>query len=297
VAAMFVLSAVCAVGAIVAFFAYPVDRVVSVPGLGAVSALNVTVGSLLGLSILLIGLGAIHWAKKLMPDHEIVQERHALRSADDERDAALADFWPGADASGFGSRKLIRRTLLGAMALFPLPIVVLFKDLGPLPGTALRHTLWKPGELIVTDPQERPIRPEDIPVGGLVNAMPASLTKVEDAQGNPNEGVKSVIVLVRLRPDEIVSQQGPNWDYQGIVAYSKVCTHVGCPISLYEQRTHHLLCPCHQSTFDLANSGNVVFGPAARRMPQLPITVNSDGYLVAKSDFAEPVGPSFWERG
>jgi ubiquinol-cytochrome c reductase iron-sulfur subunit len=100
-----------------------------------------------------------------------------------------------------------------------------------------------------------------------------------------------------MDPAEIVSQQGKDWDYQGILAFSKICTHVGCPISLYQQRTHHLLCPCHQSTFDLADSGNVVFGPAARRMPQLPITVNKDGYLVAADGFQEPIGPSFWERG
>ena len=90
--------------------------------------------------------------------------------------------------------------------------------------------------------------------------------------------------------------QGDGWDYQGIVAYSKICTHVGCPIALYEHRTHHLLCPCHQSTFDLADAGNVIFGPAARRMPQLPIGVDEEGFLVAKAGFAEPVGPSFWER-
>ena len=100
-----------------------------------------------------------------------------------------------------------------------------------------------------------------------------------------------------MQPDEIRSQQGDGWDYQGILAYSKICTHVGCPIALYEQRTHHLLCPCHQSTFDLADSGNVVFGPAARRMPQLPIGVDEEGYLIAMSDFQVPVGPSFWERG
>ncbi len=99
-----------------------------------------------------------------------------------------------------------------------------------------------------------------------------------------------------MRPEEVVSEQGDGWGYQGILAYSKICTHVGCPISLYEQRTHHLLCPCHQSTFDLADSGNVVFGPAARRMPQLPIGVDDEGYLIALSDFVEPVGPSFWER-
>jgi ubiquinol-cytochrome c reductase iron-sulfur subunit len=297
VSLFFVVSALTAIGSIVAFFAYPIDQLISLPFLGEVSALNAVVGSLMGISILAIGLGAIHWARKLMTDHEIVQERHDLSSSYADRKAALDDFWEGAEASGFVSRKIIRRSLLGAMALFPLPIIVLFKDLGPMPGTSLRHTIWKAGEQIVTDPQERRIRPEDIPVGGLVNAMPASLTKIQDAQGNSNEGVKSVIVLVRMRPDEIVAQQGPNWDYQGILAYSKVCTHLGCPISLYEQRTHHLLCPCHQSTFDLSDAGKVVFGPARRHMPQLPITVDADGYLVAVSDFAEPIGPSFWERG
>ena len=100
-----------------------------------------------------------------------------------------------------------------------------------------------------------------------------------------------------MAPDEIRTQQGENWDVEGVLAYSRICTHVGCPVGLYEQRTHHLLCPCHQSTFDLTDSGNVVFGPAARRLPQLAITVDDEGYLVAQGDFAEPVGPSFWERG
>jgi ubiquinol-cytochrome c reductase iron-sulfur subunit len=143
----------------------------------------------------------------------------------------------------------------------------------------------------------RPVRPEDIPVGGLVAAIPLDLPEVEHEEGSFNARAKAAIILVRMEPDEIRSQQGDGWDYQGILAYSKICTHVGCPIALYEQRTHHLLCPCHQSTFDLADSGNVVFGPAARRMPQLPIGVDEEGYLVARSDFQEPVGPSFWERG
>ncbi|MGA1147350.1 MAG: ubiquinol-cytochrome c reductase iron-sulfur subunit, partial [Candidatus Nanopelagicales bacterium] len=119
----------------------------------------------------------------------------------------------------------------------------------------------------------------------------------EDPVANMRDRGKSAIILVRMDPEEIRSQQGEGWDYQGILAYSKICTHVGCPIALYEHRTHHLLCPCHQSTFDLADSGDVIFGPAARRMPQLPIRVDEEGYLVAASDFQEPVGPSFWERG
>jgi len=108
---------------------------------------------------------------------------------------------------------------------------------------------------------------------------------------------KAAVILHRMLPSEIVSSQTRNWSVDGIVCYSKICTHVGCPISLNERTTHHLLCPCHQSTFDLADSGRVLFGPAARALPQLEITVDDEGYLVARRDFTQPVGPSFWERG
>jgi len=160
----------------------------------------------------------------------------------------------------------------------------------------LGKTIWKRGELIVTDPTQRKLRPEDIPVGGLVNAVPEGLREVEELAGNLNARAKAGVILVRMAPGEIRSQQGDGWDYQGILAFSKICTHVGCPISLYQQRTHHLLCPCHQSTFDLADAGSVVFGPARRELPQLPITVNAEGFLVAASEFQQPIGPSFWER-
>ena len=120
--------------------------------------------------------------------------------------------------------------------------------------------------------------------------------EVQELEGNLNARAKAAIILVRMTPEEIQSQQGDGWDYEGILAFSKICTHVGCPIALYQQRTHHLLCPCHQSTFDLSDSGNVVFGPAARSLPQLPIELDEEGFLVASSDFAQPVGPSYWER-
>ena len=131
----------------------------------------------------------------------------------------------------------------------------------------------------------------------MASALPADLKAIEEEQGTLNERAKASIILVRMAPDEIRSQQIQDGDYQGILAFSKICTHLGCPIALYQQRTKHLLCPCHQSTFDLADSGNVIFGPAARRLPQLAITVDGQGYLVAKESFQEPVGPSFWERG
>ncbi len=188
---------------------------------------------------------------------------------------------------------MIRRTLIGALVLFPIPLVIMLKDLwvptkeeqGKSPADILSVTLWTKDLRIVSDGTYLPVRPEDLPVGGLVSGVPIDLQEVEELKGNLNARGKAAIILVRMEPDEIRSQQGDGWDYQGIVAYSKICTHVGCPIALYEQRTHHLLCPCHQSTFDLADSGNVVFGPAARRMPQLPIGVDAEGYLVAMSRF------------
>jgi ubiquinol-cytochrome c reductase iron-sulfur subunit len=173
----------------------------------------------------------------------------------------------------------------------------MLRDLGPAPKGELRKTAWQEDLHIVTDITYEKIRPEDIPVGNLISAMPENILEIQEEEGNLNERGKSAILLVRMRPEDIKSQQGPDWDYQGIVAYSKICTHVGCPIALYEQRTHHLLCPCHQSTFDLADSGQPIFGPAARRLPQLAITVDEEGYLVARQGFQEPVGPSFWERG
>lgn len=167
---------------------------------------------------------------------------------------------------------------------------------GQNPVEELSRTAWTSGLRIVTDGNYQPIRPEDIPVGGLVSALPINIMEIQKEEHNLNARGKAAIILVRMDPEQIRSQQGDGWDYQGILAYSKICTHVGCPIALYEQRTHHLLCPCHQSTFDLADSGDVIFGPAARRMPQLPIGVDEEGFLVAQSDFTEPVGPSFWER-
>jgi len=299
VAGMFVLSAVLFVGAIAAYLFVPKYDIIWVPVLGDVSASNFTIGGAIGLGTLLIGIAAIHWARSLMSDEEVVQERHDLRSSDEARAELIEKFQEGTAESGFLKRPIIRRSLLGAMALFPLPLAFLVGDLGPAPGNKLRHTMWgnKPRTRIINQGSGGLVRPEDLSVGGLINAIPEGLVEVEEEEHNLNERAKSAIILVRMNPEELKSTQGPNWDYQGIVAFSKICTHVGCPISLYQQRTHALLCPCHQSTFDLSDSGKVVFGPAARHMPQLHLDVDEEGYLVAVGDFAEPVGPSFWERG
>ena len=143
--------------------------------------------------------------------------------------------------------------------------------------------------ILVAETHE-PIRPEDLTVGTLVSAVPEGLDERMEEEGNLNELAKSAVLLIRMDPTQIVSDQTPEgeepWNYEGILCYSKICTHVGCPLGLYEQQTHHMLCPCHQSTFDMANSGDVIFGPAARSLPQLAITVDDDGYLVSRGGFS-----------
>jgi ubiquinol-cytochrome c reductase iron-sulfur subunit len=297
VATMFSLSSLLIIVFVVAFVKIPSTTLITIPIIGVVNANHIAIGFTFGLSILLIGIGAIHWAKKLMPDEEVIQARHALTSPDEERKEVESSFKRGAAESGFRERKIIRRSLLGALALFPVPLVVLLRDLGPMPGTRLRETIWDEGIHLVTDATYTKIKASDIPIGGLINAVPENLLEIEHEEENLNQRGKASIIVVRMDPADIISQQGQDWDYQGVLAFSKICTHLGCPTSLYQQRTHHLLCPCHQSTFDLSDSGNVVFGPAARRMPQLAITVDAEGYLVAQSGFDQPVGPSFWERG
>jgi ubiquinol-cytochrome c reductase iron-sulfur subunit len=303
VATMFGLSAVCTVLFVVSYFVFEIGEVTTtIAGLGAST---VALGLTLAGALLFIGIGIIQWARKLMSDHEIVEMRHPAASSDADRAETIAAFNTGLEESGIGRRPLVRNSLLGAIGVLALPVpVVLLRDLGPLPGDTLLSTIWEPDMRVVRDVTGTPIRPADLEVGDLVNAEPAALFET-DEEGEPLvEGVelqvekaKGAVILVRIEPDDITPGPGrDDWGVDGILCYSKICTHVGCPISLYERTTHHVLCPCHQSTFDLADSARVVFGPAARALPQLPLAVDSEGYLVAQRDFDEPVGPSFWER-
>ena len=202
------------------------------------------------------------------------------------------------EETGIKRRPLIRNTLIGAVALAPLPAIAIFRDLGPLPDDMLRahHVGSRAAKRLARDPDGTPIKASDVTIGSAFHVIPEGLNEL--TEGKLEEKAKAVVLLMRLNPDDLHPSPGrENWGYNGIVAYSKICTHVGCPVALYEQQTHHLLCPCHQSTFDLTQECKVIFGPASRPLPQLPITVDAEGYLVATSDFHEPVGPSFWERG
>jgi ubiquinol-cytochrome c reductase iron-sulfur subunit len=248
----------------------------------------------MALSLLGIGFGAVHWAKTLMPDNEISEARHPARSSDEARAKAIEIVKLADGESGFTRRKLIRRTLYGALAFFPIPAVVIFGDLGPQVGDTLKHTMWRAGTRLTKDPTGIPIKASEVTIGSVFHVIPEGLKDLEEHK--LEEKAKAAVLLVRVNPGDLKEDPAKaNWSYDGIVAYSKICTHVGCPVALYEQHTHHLLCPCHQSTFDLADHCKVVFGPAARPLPQLPIAVDDEGYLVAQSDFLEPIGPSFWD--
>jgi ubiquinol-cytochrome c reductase iron-sulfur subunit len=303
VATFFGLASVLALVFCVLYFVLKVgDHPTVFLGLGA-STLGLGVS--LGLALLFIGIGAIQWARKLMGDTEIVEYRHSAASSEEDREEAIAALQAGIEESGIGRRSLVRNSLLVAMGSLGLPAIVALRDLGPLPGHKLYHTVWRRNMRVVQDVGFNAIKPSDMVVGQLVNCEPAVFNPsnvgpdgqpVYDGTKLLDATAKAAVILVRMDPNDIKDEHSKNWGVQGILCFSKICTHVGCPISLWEQQTHHLLCPCHQSTFDLADGGKVVFGPAARPLPQLPIMLDAEGYLVAQSDFHEPVGPSFWER-
>ena len=281
VAAFFVLSMVCAVLFVVAYFTLEIgDNFDTFIGLGAST---VALGLALGGALLFIGIGIIQWARKLMGDHEISELRHPAASSAEDREATLEALSLGLEESGIGRRPLVRNSLLGAVGMMGLPAIVLLRDLGPTNaqvadaelGTGLQHTIWKQGMRVVRDVIGTPIKASELEIGDLVNAAPEALFPTEE-NGYPEiEGValqvqkaKGAVIIVKMEPEEIVPGEGrENWTVDGLICYSKICTHVGCPISLYERTTHHVLCPCHQSTFDLAAAAKVIFGPAHRPLP------------------------------
>ncbi len=287
---------------VVCYFAIPKSTTVDFAGLHA-PALHIWLGLLAGLAILFIGIGVIQWARQLMNDHEIIEYRHSAASSPEAREGALDAIEAGVADSGISRRRTLGTALAGGLGLLVVPPVVMLADMGPWPGPGMRaatieKTIWAEGVHLVTDVTYRRIKATDMIVGELINGQPEPLKDLEhDAVAYQRAKAKAAIIVVRMDPASIkIPDSRKDWQVDGILCYSKICTHVGCPISLWEQQTHHLLCPCHQSTFDLGNSGVVVFGPAGHSLPQLPITTDKDGYLVARSDFTVPVGPSYFER-
>ena len=249
-------------------------------------------GACLGLSLLCVGLGLVLFTKKLLPHETAVQSKHDAGHFDQMTTAATLTGW--GHRSGLARRKLITRSLLfmgGGVALaLIMPLGGLIKN--PNKGNPLGTTPWGPGVRLVRD-DGTPIRPGD--------QEPGSLQTVFPAVPGGNRAADAATMLFRLRPEQLAviqarGGQEVEFGYADYVAYSKICTHLGCPVSLYEQETSRILCPCHQSQFLITEGAKPVFGPATRPLPQLPIEVDSEGYLVARSDYPEPIGPAYWNR-
>ncbi len=249
---------------------------------------------ILGITMLMalggVGAGAVVWAKRLMPNEEAVQERHPFHSDPADREATAQALKQGLAQTQIGRRSLLRNTLLlggGSLALLPIPLLF---SLGPYKNKerVLATTGWRAGVRLIRQ-NGTPIHRNDVQIGGIETVFPdvPRGTKLADSSA----------LLIRMRPDDLIAKPGQeDWSPDGYIVYSAICTHLGCPVKLYEQQSHHLFCPCHQSTFLANDNAKVVFGPAARPLPQLPISVNPEGYFVADGDFPEPIGPSYWER-
>jgi ubiquinol-cytochrome c reductase iron-sulfur subunit len=243
-------------------------------------------GILLALSLGGIGLGIVLWAKHFMPNDEVEEEREPLASTDEEIEAFAHDF--GAGESSLRSRRVL--VAMGGGACAALGIAVLFpiRSLGPRPGKDLKRTPYAEGNLRVVREDGSPVRPSELETDGVITVWPEGHTDAADAP----------TLLIRLRPDEKFEPRPgrEDWMVDEIVAFSKLCTHAGCPVGLYQAELGALLCPCHQSTFDVHQSCRPIFGPAARALPQLPLALDDSGYLIATGDFSGPVGPGFWDR-
>ncbi len=241
-------------------------------------------GVLLAVALGGLGYGFVSTAHHLLPGGEVEQERPPLVADEQAQEAIVGDVERSAT---IGRRKLLTRSLgLGAVAMaaaFSFPI----RSLGPGPGNKLERTPWNKGSRVVDD-KGRPVVADEVPVGALITVFPEGHTKAADAQ----------TVLVRVQAEQVKPRRGrEDWSPEGFLAFSKICTHAGCPVGLYQAETHQLLCPCHQSAFDVLKAAEPVFGPAARALPQLPLEIGADGVLRASGDFEEPVGPTYWNIG
>jgi ubiquinol-cytochrome c reductase iron-sulfur subunit len=240
-------------------------------------------GVLLAATVGGLGVGLVVWSHRLMPVPQRTEERHPLGSGEADRRAVLDAV---THEPGIARRTVLVRLLAGAVAGLAAAFAVPLFSLGPSPGRALFETPWRRGKRLV-DAAGRLVTADTVPVDSIATVFP------EGDPGSPD----GQAVLIHLDPGRIdPAQPMAQWAPQGFVVYSKVCTHAGCPVGLYRQASQQLICPCHQSTFDVLRGAAPISGPAVRPLPQLPIRLQSDGTFEALGDFPEPVGPSFWNR-
>jgi ubiquinol-cytochrome c reductase iron-sulfur subunit len=244
-------------------------------------------GVLLALSLGGIGVGIVLWAKHFMPADEVAEERHPLQSSEEEIAEFSEDFEAG--QATLGRRRILVATAGGACAALGVALLFPVRSLGPRPGRGLKETPYRFAPIRVVIESGEPVRPADLEVDGFITVWPDGYTDAADAS----------TLLIRYRTNQgfepVPGRE--DWTVDNIVAYSKLCTHVGCPVGLYQAQLGLLLCPCHQSTFAVMEGADPIFGPAARPLPQLPLALDDDGFIIATGDFSGPVGPGFWDRG
>jgi ubiquinol-cytochrome c reductase iron-sulfur subunit len=242
-------------------------------------------GILFALALGGFGVGLGIWANHLLDAREVVEERHELTSGPAGRQAfeeALAE----EVGPTVGRRSMLIKLLAGAGGALGLALLLPVLSLGPAPGNSLKVTPWTRGSRVV-DEEGEPVTITSVPEDGFITVFPEGHEGAADAQA----------LLIHVRPGSL---KLPPERMEGVpegthVAYSKICTHAGCPVGLYRAESQSLICPCHQSQFDVADGARPFFGPAARPLPQLPLGVDQEGVLVAQGDFSEPVGPAFWD--
>ncbi|WP_176561297.1 ubiquinol-cytochrome c reductase iron-sulfur subunit [Mycobacterium neglectum] len=284
-------------------------------------------GLTFGLSILAIGIGAVLYQKKFIPEEISIQDRHDGSSPELQRKTVVANLSDALESSTLKRRKLIGLSLGVGLGAFGLGTLVAFagglikNPWKPVVQTAdgLKAVLWTSGwtprfkgETIFLaratgNGTYAKMRPEDIDAGGMETVFPwresdgdGTTTASHHRLAEITMGVRNPVMLIRIKPADlprvVKRKHQESFNFGDLFAYTKVCSHLGCPSSLYEQQTYRILCPCHQSQFDALHFAKPIFGPAARALAQLPITIDQDGYLVANGDFIQPVGPAFWEQ-
>ncbi|HEY3843711.1 MAG TPA: Rieske 2Fe-2S domain-containing protein [Acidimicrobiales bacterium] len=247
-------------------------------------------GGTMGAGLFLLGFGMTAWGKYLMPQGPFVEERHVLAGTDAERESMAAALVERSTVVVKRRRMLgglfaVGSGIFGIVAIFPL-----LRSLGPVPGTSFEKTDWRKGSILV-DSNGRAVHKDTLVSGGIMTVFPRG------HQNNIQAQSMDQTVLIRVGDVGFTTMKGrETWAPEGYVAYSKMCTHLGCPVGLYEQELELLVCPCHQSMFNVRNGAVPQFGPAPRPLPQLPLAFNSDGYLMAQAGYDEAVGPGFWER-
>jgi len=241
-------------------------------------------GSLLAASAAAFAVGMITWSHRLLPQGPFEEERETMPTPPADRARFEADL----DRGGVITT---RRAILGSLGAAAVAIVAAFlfpiRSLGPAPsGAELDDTPWGRGKRLVTA-DGSPVAAGGVPLNSLVSVFPEGATDSQLGQA----------VLMRVDPGLIEPRAGrADWTPEGLIAYSKLCTHAGCPVGLFEAYTYQLLCPCHQSTFDVLRGARPIFGPAAVSLPQLPLYIDSDGNVRAGGGFSSPPGPSYWNR-